>query len=129
MSPFSEEFKLLLAAMEAPAEGWSAAAGEGGGEGSDGETGAGSAERNRARARRSRERKKVHEARKTAWMRGVERENERLVRRTSALTERVQVLVGVARRRGVETGEEIWQREGVAGTRAWRSTVHYLRPL
>ena len=69
------------------------------------------AARNRASARRSRERKKVREARKTAWIREVERENERLVQRTRALAERVQVLVGVARRRGVETVEEMWKRE------------------
>ena len=49
--------------------------------------------------------------RKTAWMRGVECENERVVQRTRAIAERVQVLVRVARRCGVVTGEEMWKRE------------------
>ena len=59
------------------------------------------AARNRASARRSRERKKLWEAQKTAWMSGVLRENERLVRRMREPAERVQVLVGV------QTSEEM----------------------
>lgn len=147
MSPFSDEFELLLRSMDAPAVSWDVPEGMedaeahgkgvgctsscsdevGGGEERKDAAGASAAAaaaavgadgasrvairraralRNRASARRSRERKREREERKMRWMRGVEVENERLLKRTRALAERVRVLAMVARRWGGEGGAD-----------------------